>query len=136
MWAMGTQQGNLGEAASLETTAGAMFSLSLCCFVTKDVLFQLPTPHLRSSSIFVKSQSNFFHPCWPGWVYAGQVVLAWQQDRLGGEKRYLNAQQWLCCPLLPAWASSRGERPAPVSTPSSMLCVPAGCQATYGNVLP
>lgn len=76
MWATGAQQGNLGKAASLETTAGAMFSLSLCCFVTKDVLFQLPTPHLRSSSIFVKSQSNSFHPRWPGWVYAGQVMLA------------------------------------------------------------
>lgn len=84
MQATGAQQGNLDEVASLETTAGAMFSLSLCCFVTKDVLFQLPTPHLRSSSIFVKSQSNSFHPCWPGWVYAARSC--WHGNKTGWEE--------------------------------------------------
>lgn len=31
-------------------------------------LFQLPTPHLRSSSMCVRSQSNSFHPRCPGHV--------------------------------------------------------------------
>lgn len=46
-------------------------------FVTKDVLFQAPTPHLRSSSIFVKRRVILSIPA--GQVgCVGQVLLAWK----------------------------------------------------------
>ena len=69
-----------GEAAALETPPGPRFPR---VFVTKDIWFQIPAPHLRSSSLSVKGRSHSFHPCPPGWRCAGQVVLARQRDGCG-----------------------------------------------------
>lgn len=79
-----------GEAAALETLLGPCFPRA---FVTKDILFQTPAPHLRSSSLSVKRQSHSFHPCRPGWRCVGQGALAWQRDGcpgLGGSASYRN----------------------------------------------
>lgn len=62
-----------GEAVVLEMLLGLCFPQ---LFVTKDILFQIPTPHLRSSSLSVKRRSHSFHPCCPGWRCVGRVGLA------------------------------------------------------------
>lgn len=86
VWAAGAQQ-EIWAAASLETTAGAMFSLSLCCFVTRDVLFQLPTPHLRSSSIFAKVRVILSIPA--GQVGCMQARSCWHDSKTGREEEAL-----------------------------------------------
>lgn len=74
LWAKRAQRLR-GEAAVLETLLGPCFPR---VFVTKDILFQIPTPHLRSSSLSVRRQSFFPSP--PArLVGTGQVGLAWQR---------------------------------------------------------
>lgn len=120
----------------------------LQAFVTKDVLFQIPTPHLRSSSIFVKRWNNSFHACWPGWVCMGQVMLAWQGVTAGKNEALPQPQLQPTAPSLPACASAAGQllpgknSLAPcvhtafltaTSVPGAR--VPIRCQAMYGKCL-
>lgn len=107
-------------------------------------MFQIPTPHLRSSSLSMKRWSNSFHPCWPGWRCVGQVVLAWQRVSCGSEAPLPAPQPQLWAATLQhhilcggrggaEGAGGEAQRWLPASTRPPIAHTHTQCQAVRGS---